>query len=48
MSLLGCNLYRNKNNEKPYIINKNQRIKIFTLIKSLIFVELIQFVQLVY
>ena len=48
MSLLGCNLYRNKNNEKSYIINKNQRFKMVTLIKSLIFVKLVQFVQLVY
>ena len=35
ISLWEYNLYRNKNNQKPYMIDENQRCKIVASLKSL-------------
>ena len=41
-------MYKKKNDQNPCMINKNQRCKIVTLLKSLKLVQLVQLVQLVY
>ena len=41
-------MYRKKNNQNPYMINKNQRNKMVTLLESLKLASLVQLVQLVY
>ena len=35
ISLREYNLYKNRNNQKPYVINKNQTCKMVALLKSL-------------